>query len=98
MHGRASNCASILEDQNYEVNGNEAYNINKNEEVEKILGLQWLNVWDEFLFQINTNKINPEILNGQRVPTNREILHVIMSVFDHLGFLSPMTIKARILM
>ena len=47
--------------------------------------LQNLKNSDELVFKINNLKITDELLNGQKVPTKREFLSMIMSIFDPLG-------------
>lgn len=65
---------------------------------EKILGLWWNVSKDTFTYSLKFNKGNAEILSGQRMPTKREMLRIIMSVFDPLGFLAHFLIYAKILM
>jgi hypothetical protein len=66
--------------------------------VERVLGLKWTPDDDNFIFQLNLINIPDEINNGVKRPTKREVLKLIMSVFDPLGFLLHITIKARILL
>lgn len=99
MHGWASNDATVLTGIDVNNNTNHFVKINNNEKcTEKVLGLQWLNDIDYLSFKINKNKITPELLEGRRIPTKREFLRVIMSIFDPLGFLTPLTIQSKILM
>lgn len=65
---------------------------------EKILGLWWDFSKDDFTYSLKFNKGNSDILNGQRMPTKREMLRIIMSVFDPLGFLAHFLIYAKILL
>lgn len=65
---------------------------------EKVLGLRWDTNSDKFIFNLGLNKIPTELLKEAKPPTKREFLKIIMSVFDPLGFLSPFTIKSKILM
>ncbi|XP_036328016.1 uncharacterized protein LOC118740546 [Rhagoletis pomonella] len=59
---------------------------------EKVLGLYWQPSTDKFKFNLQFNKVDPER------PTKRELLSVVMSVFDPLGFLSHFVIGAKLLM
>lgn len=63
------------------------------ENKQKVLGLMWHAGEDCFKFKIND--INESVKEN---PTKRQVLKTIMSVFDPLGFLTPILIKARILM
>ena len=63
-------------------------------ETEKVLGLSW-NTQNDMLFfmpKSNISKINEEKIN------KRCILARINSIFDPLGLLSPVTVKAKILL
>ncbi|XP_062709714.1 uncharacterized protein LOC134288548 [Aedes albopictus] len=56
----------------------------------KTLGMQWQPCSDEFLFTYHQN----EILQ----PTKRSILSQISSLFDPLGLLAPVIVKAKLVM
>lgn len=68
------------------------------ESTDKILGLYWNTEQDIFVFNLNLVRVEPCILNPNRVPSKRETLKVIMSVFDPHGFAAPVTVRGRILM
>ena len=47
---------------------------------------------------VDFSKIPIEIMKCNKIPTKRQFLKIVMSVFDPLGFLSPVTIQARLIM
>ena len=49
-------------------------------------------------FNVGLKNIPPEISNGTRKPIKREFLRIIMSAFDPLGLLYPLTLKSKIVM
>ena len=53
---------------------------------------------DQLGYKINKNKFKLDLFTGKQIPTKREFLSIIMSIFDPLGFLTPFTIHSRILM
>ena len=57
--------------------------------VERALGLRWNVETDEFVFKMQ--------LNG-RPPTRRDLLSVVSSVYDPLGFISPFLLSAKIIL
>ena len=61
------------------------------EVVEKILGLCYDFSSDVFFFRPDRVRL------GQRVTNKREMLRVIASLYDPMGFLAPFVIKARII-
>ena len=65
---------------------------------ERVLGLIWDTEADFLRFNVACEKIPSDLLNGIGCPTKREVLRVVMSVFDPLGMLSPFTLKAKILL
>ncbi|KAH8272619.1 hypothetical protein KR018_004519, partial [Drosophila ironensis] len=65
---------------------------------EKILGMYWQPASDEFKFNVKYYRVPKSVLNGERVPTKREFLSLIMSTFDPLGFLSSYLITAKLLL
>jgi hypothetical protein len=49
-------------------------------------------------WKLNFNRVSNEVITGQKNPTKREILGLVMSVYDPLGFLGCLTIKAKIVL
>lgn len=70
----------------------------KESQISKVLGMQWCVSSDAFTFRINYSKISNEILNDIRPPTKREVLRVLMCVFDPLGLISSYLILGKILL
>ena len=64
----------------------------------RILGMNWNKTTDIFCFNFRFHNINKEILSFSRSPTKREVLAVIMSVFDPFGFLANFVIHGKLLM
>ena len=62
-----------------------------------VLGLNWNTEIDNFTFKLKFNKTEPDIINGARRPMKCQVLRVIMSVYDPLGFLSHL-VRAKILL
>ncbi|XP_063636132.1 uncharacterized protein LOC134806742 [Cydia splendana] len=67
-------------------------------EIEKTLGLLWDTNEDSIRFRLNTRRAQPEVVNDLRPPTKREALSIIMSIFDPLGLISPITTPAKRIM
>ncbi|XP_037825055.1 uncharacterized protein LOC119613182 [Lucilia sericata] len=65
---------------------------------EKVLGMYWQPKDDTFRFNLKFHNVNAGVMEGVRSPTKRELLSVVMSVFDPLGFLSHYMITAKLLM
>lgn len=83
----------------YVIQSSEEINMkNTSAETEKILGLFWNKSKDLFVFKINMSKIPDDIIELVRRPTKREVLKLVMSIFDPFGFLSFFTITCKILL
>lgn len=65
---------------------------------ERILGVFWNPKEDIFKFETKYQKIDADIFENRRRPTKREILKILMSVFDPLGFLSHILIHGKLLL
>lgn len=65
---------------------------------ERTLGLLWKPAEDTLGFDVSLKKIPENISNGKQRPTKRDILRVVMSIFDVYGFLSPFTINGKIIL
>ncbi len=50
------------------------------------------------IFTGKFNRQNEEVLLGKRIPTKREILSLLMTIYDPLGLLSHFTVKVKILL
>ena len=64
----------------------------------KILGLWWDKKYDVLTYSLKLNKANAKEFSGEKPPKNRDILSVITSIYDLLGFLSHYLIYPRILL
>ncbi|XP_037024141.1 uncharacterized protein LOC119066028 [Bradysia coprophila] len=65
---------------------------------ERVLGMFWNTGTDCFTFSLKYTKVNEQILSGKHHPTKREVLRVLMSVFDPLGLLAHYLIHTKILL
>ncbi|XP_043482111.1 uncharacterized protein LOC122511116 [Leptopilina heterotoma] len=64
----------------------------------RILGVHWSPETDSFHFCTQFPKLDKQLTTEVKSPTKRKILQVVMSVYDPFGFLSPLTIRAKILL
>ncbi|XP_044779757.1 uncharacterized protein LOC123327412 [Drosophila simulans] len=65
---------------------------------EKILGMRWQIATDDFRFNVEYHRVPSSVLSGDRVPTKREYLSLVMSTFDPLGFLCCLMVTAKLLL
>uniref|UniRef100_A0A1B0CTR4 Putative pao retrotransposon peptidase n=1 Tax=Lutzomyia longipalpis TaxID=7200 RepID=A0A1B0CTR4_LUTLO len=65
---------------------------------EKILGVWWDVTNDNFTFQIRSLKLPDDVVEQRKLPTRRQALSVLMSVYDPLGLAAPFTVKGKIMM
>ncbi|XP_046808448.1 uncharacterized protein LOC124420248 [Lucilia cuprina] len=65
---------------------------------EKVLGVYWDPTKDVFKFMYKFPRLQRNILSEQIVPTKREVLKVLMSIYDPMGFVSCYTIGLKILL
>ena len=68
------------------------------EEFTRVLGVKWSPDRDIFSLTINFPRIDSRSISGEKKPTKREVLKLIMSVFNPLGLLAVMNIPGKILM
>jgi len=66
--------------------------------VERVLGLFWIPEKDKFTFSLNFVKLNEEILTGKRLPTKREFLSLLMTIYDPLRFVTNFSVKAKFIL
>ncbi|CAG7786855.1 unnamed protein product, partial [Allacma fusca] len=65
--------------------------------VQRVLGLIWNPSTDEFKFKLNFHKVPEDVVDGVKLPTKRQVLSLMMSIFDPLGFIAHLVIKVKIL-
>ncbi|XP_073824972.1 uncharacterized protein isoform X1 [Musca autumnalis] len=65
---------------------------------EKVLGLYWDPGLDTFMFNLKFSKVDPDIISGQKIPTKRQVLSIIMSMFDPLGFSSNFMVGGKLIL
>ena len=65
---------------------------------QKVLGIYWKVDSDVITFRLSRNKIDERILKLEKIPTKREILSIIMSIYDPLGYLAHKTIQGKIIL
>jgi hypothetical protein len=65
---------------------------------DKILGLYWNVKKDVFTFKLSFKRVDPAVVASKRIPTKREVLKVVMAVFDPQGYASLVLVHAKILL
>ncbi|XP_055585136.1 uncharacterized protein LOC129737987 [Uranotaenia lowii] len=66
-------------------------------EIESVLGIQWLPVNDVFTFSLNLPNFDCKLVDGSIRPTKRQILRIIMTIYDPLGLLAAFIIQGKII-
>lgn len=66
--------------------------------MEKVLGMWWRTETDEFMFKVGWTRYDPLLLTGQRPPTKRQMLRVLMTIFDPLELVAHFLIFLKILL
>ncbi|XP_062537796.1 uncharacterized protein LOC134206123 [Armigeres subalbatus] len=63
----------------------------------RVLGIRWDLQSDEFVFPLSFSNLDERFQSGEAIPTKRQLLRFMMSIFDPLSFLSPITIQLKII-
>nr|XP_044248645.1 uncharacterized protein LOC108069676 [Drosophila takahashii] len=100
MHKWCSNHKEVVADLNGSTKQEEKefYNNEEIHSFEKILGMQWSPSQDAFTYALRFVRLNRNIIKENIVPTKREVLQVLMSVFDPMGFVSCIMMYLKILL
>ncbi|XP_055585561.1 uncharacterized protein LOC129738407 [Uranotaenia lowii] len=64
---------------------------------EKVLGMWWDTISDTFTFK-TPKRCRPELMTGSEIPTKREVLRVLMLIYDPLGFLANFLMYLKVLL
>ncbi|XP_017461979.1 PREDICTED: uncharacterized protein LOC108355324 [Rhagoletis zephyria] len=73
------------------------FSMERQSSVDKVLGMCWNTLSDTFEFHLKFHRVDREVLNRIRPPTKRELLGIIMAIYDPFGFLANLTICMKIL-
>ncbi|XP_065073869.1 uncharacterized protein LOC135697938 [Ochlerotatus camptorhynchus] len=65
---------------------------------EKVLGMWWCTSADVFTFKVGWDRYDRDLWEGRRQPTKREVLRVLMRIFDPLGLIAPFLMFLKILL
>ncbi|XP_075167990.1 uncharacterized protein LOC142241581 [Haematobia irritans] len=65
---------------------------------EKVLGVFWECSSDNFRFKTKFHRIDDAVMLGKRIPTKRELLSIIMSTFDPIGFLACFIVGGKLIL
>ncbi|XP_062710495.1 uncharacterized protein LOC134288735 [Aedes albopictus] len=97
MRGWISNSSTVME----ALNGTEAVernlDLNTNTALEKVLGMWWNIKSDEFQYKLSKER-HADLLFNAKHPTKREILSVLMSIYDPLGLLANFLMPLKLLL
>lgn len=64
---------------------------------ERLLGMVWLPESDVFAFTLNFRADIQPLVEGEFVPTKREMLRVVMSIYDPLGLVASFVILGKVI-
>jgi hypothetical protein len=95
-----SNCREALQQIPVELRIQDLVDLSPEKELpeDRVLGIAWNPEADIFTFRLMFHKVPKEVLNNERTPTKREILKLVMSIYDPLGFASHFTTKGKLLL
>lgn len=72
-------------------------NLVRAEKVESVLGMKWNPSKDVFVYTVSLRDDLVEVIDSTHIPTKREMLKLVMSLFDPLGFAAFYLIHGRVL-
>ncbi|XP_058839323.1 uncharacterized protein LOC131694831 [Topomyia yanbarensis] len=72
--------------------------LERGENSESVLGMKWLPKDDVFVYTFAMRRDLQQILDDEHIPTKREVLKIVMSLFDPLGFIAFFLVHGKILM
>ncbi|XP_062538392.1 uncharacterized protein LOC134206680 [Armigeres subalbatus] len=73
------------------------FSVGKDQHAERILGMKWTPQEDIFTFALNFRGDIQPFIDGTSIPTKRQVLRVVMSIFDPLGLAAVFVIHGKCL-
>ncbi|XP_065354596.1 uncharacterized protein LOC135949062 [Calliphora vicina] len=95
MRNWISNSKGVLNALNSNLSQSNKCISDPDSQYEKVLGLWWLPESDEFTF---IHKFKDEIFEKSTYPTKRQLLRILMTIFDPLGLLGFLIVEAKIIL
>ncbi|XP_065094639.1 uncharacterized protein LOC135715167 [Ochlerotatus camptorhynchus] len=86
---------SALQEENTE---EKSLDLSSELSTEKVLGMWWNTTSDTFTYKVGWNRYDGALLKGQRRPTKREVLRVLMTIFDPLGLIAHFLAYLKVLL
>lgn len=98
IHNWVSNSPAVLQSLGEGDTKTKNLDLTAEAATEKVLGLWWCTDKDTFTFQVSWTRYDEALLEGRRCPSKREVLRVLMSIFDPLGLISHFLVYLKILL
>lgn len=98
LRGVESNCPAVRARFGTVADANRTVSLEPEDMAQKVLGMVWRTDEDTFGFKTSFHKVHPEIINGGRTPTKREILSVAMSIYDPFGLLADFLLATKVIL
>lgn len=95
LTGFASNQPSVIADVSHSKESSTSLGIKT--ESERTLGLIWNHSRDTLGFNVNLRNTPPNVLNGTKLPTKRQVTSSAMSIYDPLGYIAPISVIGKAL-
>ncbi|XP_055589574.1 uncharacterized protein LOC129741808 [Uranotaenia lowii] len=94
-----SNSIEVLREiSNESENSTKRFSVDRMTATDRVLGMVWRPSPDVFVFENVFRDDLQTLLTGHIIPTKRQVLQVVMSLFDPLGIVAAFTIHGKILM
>ncbi|XP_058452848.1 uncharacterized protein LOC131431259 [Malaya genurostris] len=97
MRGWISNSPTVVKTLNCGDVIEKNLDISSEISLEKVLGLWWNTDSDDFRFKLSKER-HVELLFGTKHPTKREILSILMSIYDPLGLITNFLMPLKLLL
>ncbi|XP_062551469.1 uncharacterized protein LOC134216626 [Armigeres subalbatus] len=97
MRSWISNSSTVMQALNGSDSSDRNLDLNKEAVVEKVLGMWWNIESDQFQFKLSKRR-HEDLLSGVKIPTKREILSMLMSIYDPLGLIANFLMPLKLLL
>lgn len=100
IRGWKSNADFIARELNGEKENESLLNLDiaGQQSIDKILGMFWNTRRDNYTFRLNFVRVKKDLIALERIPTKREFLKILMSIYDPLGLVANVVIYGKMLL